>query len=164
MRRGEKFVCPDASDDVKRDARRWLENPRKRPASGFPLARPPPPVRIAPGDARRGHAHGQELLGRKSTVTTVRYAHLSRDYRAAAVEKMNAETKPCSPGRSRRNRPHDSWEKIDTNSRAPARRPNLGPFWTWKGNRDQGGYGRLGIESAHRIAYKLCAGKSPPNG
>ncbi len=31
----------------------------------------------------------QELLGHKSIVMTMRYAHLSRDHRAAAVEKMN---------------------------------------------------------------------------
>lgn len=84
-----KFVCPDANDSVKRDSRRWLEN----------AARDAKVTDFHWHDLRHTFASRlvmrgtdirtvQELLGHKSIVMTMRYAHLADDHRAAAVEKM----------------------------------------------------------------------------
>ena len=56
----KEFVCPDANlRPTKRDWRRWLEEcGQGSQRFRLPLARSPPHVRLAPGDARRGHSHG----------------------------------------------------------------------------------------------------------
>lgn len=88
----EEFVCPDNDGSGKRDGRRWLENAAKK------------------AGIRDFHWHDirhtfasrlvmagvdirtvQELLGHKSIVMTMRYAHLSSDHRNAAVAKMNPD-------------------------------------------------------------------------
>lgn len=91
---GEKeFVCPDANGAaVKRDWRRWLEVAAKdagvkdfhwhdlRHTFASRLVMAGVDIRTV-----------QELLGHKSIVMTMRYAHLSADHRKAAVAKMNVE-------------------------------------------------------------------------
>lgn len=95
-RTGDKaFVSPDANGKAKRDWRRWLETAAKK------------------AGVRNFHWHDlrhtfasrmvmrgvdirtvQELLGHKSIVMTMRYAHLAKDHRHAAVQKMNEEARP----------------------------------------------------------------------
>lgn len=89
---GGKYVSPDASDEAKRDSRRWLTDALKK-------------AKVADfhwHDLRHTFASRlvmrgvdirtvQELLGHKSIVMTMRYAHLAADHRQAAVEKMNEE-------------------------------------------------------------------------
>jgi site-specific recombinase XerD len=92
---GEKeFVCPDANQEgiVQRDWRRWLQAAAlKAKVNDFHWH-----------DLRHTFASRlvmagvdirtvQELLGHKSIVMTMRYAHLSADHRKAAVAKMNVE-------------------------------------------------------------------------
>lgn len=90
-----KYVCPDATDEARRDTRRWLEDALKK-------------AKVADfhwHDLRHTFASRlvmagvdirtvQELLGHKSIVQTMKYAHLAQDHRQAAVEKMNQEA-PC---------------------------------------------------------------------
>jgi len=85
-----RFVSPDATDDVRRDWRRWLEDAvKKAKVEDFHWH-----------DLRHTFASRlvmrgvdirtvQELLGHKSIVMTMKYAHLARDHRQAAAEKMN---------------------------------------------------------------------------
>lgn len=90
---GEReFVCPDNDGKMKRDWRTWFEEA------------------IDEANIKDFHWHDlrhtfasrlvmrgvdirtvQELLGHKSIVQTMKYAHLSADHRKAAVEKMNVE-------------------------------------------------------------------------
>jgi site-specific recombinase XerD len=90
---GKEFVCPDANETtVKRDWRRWLE--RAAADAGVEdfhwhdlrhtfASR----LVMAGVDIRTV----QELLGHKSIVMTMRYAHLSADHRKQAVAKMTVE-------------------------------------------------------------------------
>lgn len=88
----KEFVCPDRNvGQTKRDWRRWLEDAAvEANVSDFHWH-----------DLRHTFASRlvmagvdirtvQELLGHKSIVMTMRYAHLSSDHRKTAVEKMNA--------------------------------------------------------------------------
>ena len=87
-----KYVCPDAKDGMRCDARRWLEQAVKdagidhfrwhdlRHTFASRLVMRGVDIRTV-----------QELLGHKSITTTMRYAHLAADHRQAAVEKMNEE-------------------------------------------------------------------------
>jgi site-specific recombinase XerD len=84
-----KYVCSETTDDSKRDNRRWLENAaNKAGLDNFHWH-----------DLRHTFASRlvmagvdirtvQELMGHKSIVMTMRYAHLSPDHRAAAAEKI----------------------------------------------------------------------------
>jgi site-specific recombinase XerD len=83
------YVCPETLNDSQRDWRLWFEDSVKK--SGIAdfrwhdnrhtyasrLAMAGVPLRTI-----------QELLGHKSIVQTMKYAHLSPDHRAAAVEKI----------------------------------------------------------------------------
>lgn len=85
-----KYVCPDASDEKKRDTRNWFHKAcEKAKVLDFRFH-----------DLRHTFASRlvmagvdirtvQELLGHKNIAQTMRYAHLSQDHRRAAVEKMN---------------------------------------------------------------------------
>lgn len=92
---GEKeFVCPDANQDdsVKRDWRRWFQHATKdahvKDFKWHDLRHTFASRLVMAGvDIRTV----QELLGHKSIVMTMRYAHLSADHRKAAVAKMNVE-------------------------------------------------------------------------
>jgi site-specific recombinase XerD len=84
------FVSPDATENATRDWRRWLEAAvKKAKVDDFHWH-----------DLRHTFASRlvmrgvdirtvQELLGHKSIVMTMKYAHLARDHRQAAAEKMN---------------------------------------------------------------------------
>lgn len=88
----ETHVCPDAGADVKRDWRRWLEVAAKtagvkdfrwhdlRHTFASRLVMNGVDIRTV-----------QSLLGHKSIVQTMKYAHLAPDHRQAAVEKMNPQ-------------------------------------------------------------------------
>jgi site-specific recombinase XerD len=92
-RSGEKeFVCPDNDGSAVRDWRTWL----------FAAAKKAKVENFHWHDLRHTFASRlvmagvdirtvQELLGHKSIVMTMRYAHLSADHRKAAVAKMNVE-------------------------------------------------------------------------
>jgi integrase len=88
----KKYVSPDAGDDVKRDWRRWLEIATKEAGVAdfhwHDLRHTFASRLVMRGVDMRTV---QELLGHKSIVMTMRYAHLSPDHRQAAVEKMNAK-------------------------------------------------------------------------
>lgn len=92
---GKKYVCPNATDAIRRDGRSWFENAVKR--AGIPdfhyhdlrhtfASR----LVMAGVDIRTV----QELLGHKNINQTMRYSHISSDHRRAAVEKMNVGV-PC---------------------------------------------------------------------
>jgi site-specific recombinase XerD len=85
-----EFVCPDNDGSAKRDWRTWFEDA------------------VEKAGVRDFHWHDlrhtfasrlvmkgidlrtvQELLGHKSIVQTMKYAHLAQDHRQAAAEKMN---------------------------------------------------------------------------
>lgn len=87
--KASEYVCPETKGDGQRDWRRWLEKAAKK------------------ADVKNFHWHDlrhtfasrlvmrgvdirqvQELLGHKSILMTMRYAHLSPDSRAAAAEKI----------------------------------------------------------------------------
>lgn len=60
------------------------------------------------------------------------------------------------------------WPKVDKSGPVPDRRPDLGPCWLWTAYRDDRGYGKVsrggrrgGMESAHRVAYRLVIGEIP---
>ncbi len=87
-----KYVCPNTKRDGQIDQRRWLETALK--AAGVKNFRW--------HDLRHTFASRlvmagvdlrtvQELLGHKSILMTMRYAHLSPDHRAAAAEKIGAK-------------------------------------------------------------------------
>jgi site-specific recombinase XerD len=88
----EKYVSPDATDEAKRDSRRWLEEAlEKAGIDDFHWHD------IRHTFASRLVMRGvdirtvQELLGHKSIVQTMKYSHLAQDHRQSAVEKMNEE-------------------------------------------------------------------------
>jgi integrase len=88
---GKKYVCPDATDEVKRDWRTWFEDAVEEAGIHdfrFHDLRHTFASRLvmAGVDIRTA----QELLGHKNIAQTMRYSHLSADHRKAAVEKMNA--------------------------------------------------------------------------
>lgn len=83
------FVCPEATAEAKRDNRRWFENAVKK--AGL--------ENFHWHDLRHTFASRlvmagvdirtvQELVGHKSILMTMRYAHLSPDHRQAAAEKI----------------------------------------------------------------------------
>jgi site-specific recombinase XerD len=87
-----EYVCPETKRDGQRDWRRWLEKAAK--AAGV--------KNFHWHDLRHTFASRlvmagvdlrtvQELLGHKSILMTMRYAHLSPDHRAAAAEKIGAK-------------------------------------------------------------------------
>jgi len=87
-----QYVCVDATDEAKRDHRRWLEHAAKK--AGL--------KNFHWHDLRHTFASRlvmsgvdirtvQELLGHKSILMTMRYAHLSPDHRAAAAEKIGGK-------------------------------------------------------------------------
>jgi integrase len=89
---GEKeFVCPDNEGTAKRDWRQWFEDAVEeaniddftwhdlRHTFASRLVMAGVDIRTV-----------QELLGHKSIVQTMKYAHLAQDHRHAAVAKMNA--------------------------------------------------------------------------
>jgi site-specific recombinase XerD len=87
------YVCRSTKDDAQRDWRRWLEDSAK--AAGVQdfhwhdlrhtfASR----LVMAGVDIRTV----QELLGHKSILMTMRYAHLSPDHRQAAVEKIGSKS------------------------------------------------------------------------
>jgi|SRR5579871_356385 len=89
---GTKFVCPDRDENHTRDWRRWFEEAvKKAKVDDFHWH-----------DLRHTFASRlvmrgvdirtvQTLLGHKNVQMTMRYAHLSADHSAQAVEKMNEE-------------------------------------------------------------------------
>jgi site-specific recombinase XerD len=90
---GEKeFVCPDNDGTAKRDWRTWLFDAVKeagvedfhwhdlRHTFASRLVMKGVDIRTV-----------QELLGHKSIVQTMKYAHLAQDHRRVAVAKMNVE-------------------------------------------------------------------------
>jgi integrase len=92
---GERqFVSPGNDGKKKRDSRRWLEKAAKdagvtdfhwhdlRHTFASRLVMNGVDIRTV-----------QELLGHKSIVMTMKYAHLAPDHRQAAVEKMNPRKK-----------------------------------------------------------------------
>jgi integrase len=87
---GNKYVCPDARDGMKRDSRRWLEDALERAVvqdfHWHDLRHTFASRLIMKGvDIRTV----QTLMGHKSITMTMKYAHLAQDHRQAAVEKMN---------------------------------------------------------------------------
>jgi integrase len=85
------FVCPEATAEAKRDNRRWFERAVKK--AGIENCRW--------HDLRHTFASRlvmagvdirtvQELLGHRSILMTMRYAHLSPDHRQAAAEKIGS--------------------------------------------------------------------------
>jgi site-specific recombinase XerD len=89
---GSEYVCPETKRDGQRDWRRWLEKAAK--AAGV--------KNFHWHDLRHTFASRlvmrgvdlrtvQELLGHKSILMTMRYAHLSKDHRAAAIEKIGTK-------------------------------------------------------------------------
>jgi site-specific recombinase XerD len=90
-RKGAAFVCPEAKSGEQRDWRRWFEGAVQ--AAGI--------EDFHWHDLRHTFASRlvmkgvdirtvQELMGHRSIVTTMRYAHLSPDHRQAAAEKICA--------------------------------------------------------------------------
>jgi site-specific recombinase XerD len=91
----EKYVSPDMSEGVARDWRRWFEDAVEeagvedfhwhdlRHTFASRLVMAGVDIRTV-----------QSLMGHKSIVMTMKYAHLAADHRQAAVEKMNPEVKP----------------------------------------------------------------------
>lgn len=88
----ETHVSPDASADVKRDWRRWLEDAAKKAGVKdfhWHDLRHTFASRLVMGDADIRTV--QELLGHKNITMTMKYAHLAQDHRLAAAEKMVAK-------------------------------------------------------------------------
>jgi integrase len=85
-----EFVCPDRSANTQRDWRHWLEKAVKlariedfhwhdlRHTFASRLVMRGVDIRTV-----------QDLMGHKSITMTMKYAHLAKDHRQAAVEKMN---------------------------------------------------------------------------
>jgi site-specific recombinase XerD len=92
---GKKFVCPDARDGVKRDWRTWLDDAAEKAGvedfHWHDLRHTFASRLVMAGVDMRTV---QSLLGHKSIVMTMKYAHLAADHRQAAVEKMNPQTFP----------------------------------------------------------------------
>jgi site-specific recombinase XerD len=91
---GEKeFVCPDNDGMAKRDWRTWLFDAVKEAGvedfHWHDLRHTFASRLVMAGVDLRTV---QELLGHKSIVQTMKYAHLSADHRKLAVRKMNVET------------------------------------------------------------------------
>lgn len=87
-----EFVCPDNDGSRQRDWRRWFHDAVKSAAiqnfHWHDLRHTFASRLVMAGvDIRTV----QELLGHKSIVQTMRYAHLSSDHRKEAVAKMNVE-------------------------------------------------------------------------
>jgi integrase len=87
-----KYICPDASDEIQRDSRTWLNDAlKKAKVSNFRWHD------LRHTFASRSIAAGvsiaalQELLGHKTIQMTMRYAHLAPSHLQDAVEKMNEE-------------------------------------------------------------------------
>jgi integrase len=91
-----EFVSPDNDGTKQRDWRRWFEDAVKEaniPDFHFHDNRHTFASRLVMAGVDLKTV--QELLGHKSIVQTMRYAHLSGDHRRAAVAKMNSlEAKP----------------------------------------------------------------------
>jgi integrase len=88
----QKYICPDASDEIERDSRTWLNDALKKSrVSNFRWHD------LRHTFASRSIAAGvsiaalQELLGHKTIQMTMRYAHLAPSHLQDAVEKMNEE-------------------------------------------------------------------------
>ena len=86
----EKRVSPAAIEGVKRDWRRWFKDATKKAGvedfHWHDLRHTFASRLVMAGVDLRTV---QELLGHKSIVQTMKYAHLAADHRQAAVEKMN---------------------------------------------------------------------------
>lgn len=85
-----KYICPDASDEITRDSRTWLNDALKKAGvKNFRWhdLRHTFASRSIEGGA--SIADLQQLLGHKTIQMTMRYAHLSPSHLQAAVEKMN---------------------------------------------------------------------------
>lgn len=53
------------------------------------------------------------------------------------------------------------WAKVDLNGPVPAYAPDLGSCWLWTGSLDRHGYGRLGRDLAHQLAFRFTVGPIP---
>jgi len=86
---GAKYVCPDAHDGLERDSRRWFEAAVKK--SGVEDFHWHDLRHTFASRSLMGGADiraVQILLGHKSIVMTMKYAHLAKDHQQEAAEKM----------------------------------------------------------------------------
>jgi len=89
MTGGKKYVCPDASDDVKRDWRPWFKKAcEKAGVKNFTWhdLRHTFASRLAAN--RVAIVAVKELLGHKDIKTTMRYSHLAASHLDQAVETL----------------------------------------------------------------------------